>query len=46
MAKTKKKSIYEGIRKETAPPTKFFKNKKKAAKSDTVGRKQKYKRED
>jgi hypothetical protein len=44
--KKKVKSIYQGIRKDTAPPTKRFKDKKKVQKSDIVGRKKKHKGED
>ena len=48
MAKTKRKnkSIYESIRKTTAPPTQHHLNKLKQNKSDVVGRKKKHKEKD
>ena len=44
MKKTKrKKKLYELVRRPTAPPTKQFKNKKRAQKADQTGRKRKHK---
>lgn len=39
----KRKTIFQTIRKQTAPPTERFKNKKKAQQADKVGRLNKYK---
>ena len=44
--KKKKKGIFDSIQKRTAPPTVKMKNKKRAKKADTVGRKEKYKGKD
>lgn len=41
--KKKQKSLFDGIRKQLAPPTQKHKNRKKVIQADAVGRKDKHK---